>query len=442
MSNIKALRQRKIDGTNKQRALLDLAAKEARELNETEAAQYDDGIKALESLEKQIIREEQVLQLEKGGPVVDADDPNPNPAAAREVVDDPKKKFSGLGQFLQAVVQAERSHGRNIDSRLMATASGQSEAVPSDGGFLVQNDIATEILKNSHDVGAISSRVRHVPVSGPGLKINAVDETSRATGSRWGGVRAYWVNEADTVAASKVKFRQMNLTLNKLMAIYYMTDELMQDAPAMDAILKEAFAEEMNFVLEDAIIEGDGSGKPLGIMNSPALITVSKEGSQPATTLFAENIIKMNSRLTPRSQANAVWLVNADVTAQLPGMNLKIKNVAGTENVGGIATPIYQYPNGNFGNGNYGTLLGKPVIPVDYLSTLGTLGDILLVDLSQYILIEKALESASSMHVRFLNEEMAFRISWRVEGQPIWNSALTPFKGSTSTSPYVTLQAR
>jgi hypothetical protein len=76
------------------------------------------------------------------------------------------------------------------------------------------------------------------------------------------------------------------------------------------------------------------------------LVTVAKETSQANTTIVSENVLKMNARLWAPSQANAVWFVNQDVLPQLPQLNIKIKNVAGSENVGGISTPIYQFPNG------------------------------------------------------------------------------------------------
>jgi HK97 family phage major capsid protein len=84
-----------------------------------------------------------------------------------------------------------------------------------------------------------------------------------------------------------------------------------------------------------------------------------------------------------------------------------------------------------------------PVIPVEYASTLGVKGDIVLADLSQYLLIDKGgMQSAASMHVRFLNDEMCFRVTYRVDGQPTWNKDLTPFKGTNTLSPFVTLAAR
>jgi HK97 family phage major capsid protein len=88
-------------------------------------------------------------------------------------------------------------------------------------------------------------------------------------GSRSGGVQAYWANEADSVTSKKLKFRQMEWRLNKLFAIYYCTDEELADAPFLAAEAQDKFAQEITFKTEDAIWEGDGSGKPLGIMNEP-----------------------------------------------------------------------------------------------------------------------------------------------------------------------------
>lgn len=438
-SNIHALRQRKIDVTKEQRSLLDKSAAESRDLNEVEAAKFDDNIKALASIEKSIEREERVMEAERSmGAVIDD---NTEAAIRAGAPSNEKPKFKNLGEQLQAVARAYQSDGRSIDPRLLhAAASGMNESVPSDGGFLVQPDFATEIFERTYNLGALMSRVNRRTVSSNGIKQNALDESSRIDGSRSGGVQAYWANEADSVTSKKLKFRQMEWRLNKLFATYYITDEELADAPFLASEAQDKFAQEITFKTEDAIWEGDGSGKPLGIMKDPSLVTVSKEGSQANTTVVSENVLKMNARLWAPSQATAVWFCNQDVLPQLPQLNIKIKNVAGTENVGGIATPIYQFPNGT---NNGGTILGKPVIPVEYASTLGTLGDLVLADLSQYRLIDKGgVEAASSMHVRFLNDEMCFRITFRVDGHGFWDKALTPFKGSNTLSPFVTLQAR
>lgn len=436
MSNIMALRQRKIDLVKKQRSLLDKASTEARELNETESAQYEDGIKSLTSVQTQIDREEHILELERATPV--AEQTFPHQAASEKE----KKEFPSFGHFLKAVVDAGRG-GARLDPRLMAAASGVNESVPSEGGFAVPVDYSNEIASRAFSGGEILSRVRRRNVSGNTLKTNGIDESSRADGSRWGGVLGYWANEADTVTAKKPKFREMSLTLNKLFALYYATDEELEDVPSMSDTLLQAFSEELIFKAEDAIMEGVGAGQPLGIMKCPALVTQTKQApAQAADTVVSDNIVRMWARMPSRNKSNAVWLINSDVAPQLSFLNLPIKNVAGAENVGGIATPIYSFPSG----GGPGTLLGRPVIEVEYCATVGDLGDIVLADLSQYLLIQKAsgMQAAQSMHVRFINDEMTFRITWRLDGQPIWNKPLTPFKGAAGTtlSPFITLEAR
>jgi HK97 family phage major capsid protein len=87
--------------------------------------------------------------------------------------------------------------------------------------------------------------------------------------------------------------------------------------------------------------------------------------------------------------------------------------------------------------------MGRPIIPIEQAPTLGTVGDISFVDWTQYMMAEKGgMQSASSIHVKFTTDETAFRFVKRVAGQPSWSSKLTPFKGSNTQSPYVTLATR
>jgi HK97 family phage major capsid protein len=433
MSNTKALFQRKADLTKQMRAQLDKARAEDRGLTEEERAAYDKNITLLASIEEDLKREAHLLEVERGLiPVNDSDKAAAGAAGAPQGKD--PSKFASFGEQLMAIVRAERSNGRHIDQRLFAAASGASEAVPSDGGYLVQKDFAAEVLKYMHDTGVFSSRVRRIPISGGanGLKINAVDETSRATGSRWGGVQAYWVNEADTLTSSKPKFRQVELNLQKLVALFYATDEILQDAAALEAIFTQAFAEEMGFKVDDAIFQGDGVGKPLGFINSGAVIQVAKDSADSTATVSTTDVLNMWARLFSRSRQNAAWFINQDVEPKLYPLTLG----------SGTAVQLLYTPPGTNGN-QYGQLLGRPVIPTEHNATLGTVGDIVLADLSAYVLIDKgAPRQDSSMHVRFINDEMTFRTTYRVDGQPWWNKALTPFAGSNTQSPFITLATR
>jgi HK97 family phage major capsid protein len=346
------------------------------------------------------------------------------------------RPWKSFGEQMQSV-RAAAVPGVSPDQRLLKNAAtGANESIDSDGGFLVYTDFSTELLKRTYDTGVLSPKVKRVPMSNPnanGIKINAIDEKSRVNGSRWGGIQAFWANEADTVTATKPKFRQIKLELRKLFGLCYATDEMLQDAAALEMILMDGFSEEFGFKIDDAIINGQGTDQPLGIMGSPALLTINKEAGQANGTILAENIMKMWARLYGKSRLNAAWYINQDVEVQLMSMVIA---------VGTAGIPIYM-PAGGLSGNPYSTLFGKPIIPLEQCQTLGTPGDIIFGDFSQYAMIDKgAINAASSIHVRFVNDEQVFRFTYRVDGQPTWNSPLTPFKGTASQSPFIVLQQR
>jgi HK97 family phage major capsid protein len=352
---------------------------------------------------------------------------------------DAERPFKSFGEQLVAIRNASMP-GRAIDDRLWqvqnkalkVVPSGLNESIGAEGGFLVQPDFASELIKRSYDMGAILSRVRKFPVSGNTLTINGVDETSRANGSRWGGVEAHWLVEGGTKAAHKPKFYQHKLELRKLASLCYVTDELLQDSVALGSIVEQAFSEEIMFKTENAIVNGSGAGEPLGIMNGGCMISVTKENNQAADTVVFENILKMWSRAWGAGRKNAVWLISQDVEPQLYSMGLAV-------GAGGSAVYL---PSGGLSVAPYATLFGRPVLPVEYCDNVGDSGDIILADFSQYALIDKPAATAYSIHFMFSTDEQTFRVVYRVDGQPLWKNALTPYNGGSTLSPFVKLDAR
>lgn len=352
----------------------------------------------------------------------------------------PPQPFRSLGEQLQAIAGVALSGGTQVDGRLkwesLTSATGGAVAgIASDGGYLIQKDFSTTLLTRMNDIGNIKSRVNTIPISAnsDGLELYAVDETSRATGSRWGGVQVYWGAEADEATAKKPKVRRMILELHDLIGLAYASNRLLRDASALGAIFSQAFAEEMNFMVEDSLINGDGAGKPMGVLNSGAVVSVAKETGQGAATVVYENIVKMYSRCWLRSRPNAVWIYNQDIEPQLFTMSM---------GVGTGGQPVY-LPAGGASAAPYATLMGRPAFPTEYNATLGTTGDIMLVDFSQMAAIEKdAMQADQSIHVRFSTNENTFRFIYRFDAQPTWSSALTPFKGSATKSFAVKLDTR
>ena len=424
MKKILEMKAKREDARLKAMAVLNKAEAEDRFLSEDEQRDIDKYEEEIRSWDESIGRAEKLLAIEPDDRSTEKPEVKPTPAKDNE------KRFASFGEQLMAAYRAATPGGK-VDERLTTrAASGLNESTPSDGGFLVQQDFVTELLKRTYETGILASKVKKIPIStnANGMKINAIDEDSRANGSRWGGVQTYWEGEADEITASKPKFRQMELSLKKLTGLCYATDELLQDAAALEAVIRQAFAEEFGFKIDDAILSGSGEGEPLGILNSGAIVTVAKEASQ-TDTITVENLIKMWNRLWSRSRANAVWYINQELEPYLYTLKIGDK-------------PVY-IPAGGLSEKPYGTLFGRPVVPIEQCSAAGEVGDIILADIGQYLLIDKGgIKSASSIHVRFLYDENVFRFIYRVDGKPIWTKPLTPYKGSATVSPFVTLAKR
>lgn len=424
MKKILEMKAKREDARLKAMAVLNKAEAEDRFLSEEEQKDIDKYEEEIRAWDESIGRAEKLLAIEPEDRSTEKPEVKPTPAK------DTEKRFSSFGEQLMAAYRAAMPGGK-VDERLSTrAASGLNETTPSDGGFLVQQDFVTELLKRTYETGILASKVKKIPIStnANGMKINAIDEDSRANGSRWGGVQTYWEGEADEITASKPKFRQMELSLKKLTGLCYATDELLQDAAALEAVIRQAFAEEFGFKIDDAILSGSGEGEPLGILNSGAIVTVAKEASQ-TDTITMENLIKMWNRLWSRSRANAVWYINQELEPYLYTLKIGDK-------------PVY-IPAGGLSEKPYGTLFGRPVVPIEQCSAAGEVGDIILADIGQYLLIDKGgIKSASSIHVRFLYDENVFRFIYRVDGKPIWTKPLTPYKGSATVSPFVTLAKR
>ena len=413
-----------------------IAKSEQRELT-------DEDIAALDKIKAEIDKYKKLCECIKDfdvKPTADEEnsDDNEDKEKAKEEDEPPKEEpakkeansFRTLGEQMMAVYRASQP-GARLDTRLSTrSASGLNATNPSDGGFLVQTDFVKDLLKRTYETGILASRCKKIPLTtnANSIKINAIDEISRANGSRWGGLQTFWENEADQFTASKPKFRQMELSLKKLTGLCYVTDELLQDAAALEKVIKEGFAEEFGFKMDDIIMRGSGAGQPLGFLNSGALVKVDKEKGQTAK-IAVENIVKMWSRMWSRSRTNAVWFVNPEIEPLLYTLTVGDK-------------PVY-IPAGSMANAPYSTLLGRPVIPLEQCAEVGETGDIILADLSQYLLIDKGgINTASSIHVRFLYDEAVFRFIYRVDGQPLWHKSLKPFKGDATVSPFVALAPR
>lgn len=423
-----AARLSRVTAAEESGSQIDFAAElaEVEKLN-TELAEVNKQVEAAEKLEAEI-RQRATTQTQGTETGLSA-----TGATVRANILD--KPWQGLGEFLQAVHVAEGQmrSGRSVDERL---ASGFNEGVGNEGAFLVGTDIANTLISTATSQSPLASRCSEFTISSGanGVKIPAIADKNRTDGNRYGGVAAYWAPEAATYTAATPKpFERVDLELKKLTALTYVTEEMLQDASVLQNYINLMFPAEIAFKIEDVIMRGTGAGIPLGFLNAPCLVTQAAEGSQTAATVNAKNVVKMYSRMPASLKSGAVWFINSEVFPQLQLM---------TSDATSAAQTVYMPPAG-LSQAPYGTLLGRPIFEIEHASALGTVGDIMFVNMGGYALARKGgLQQQTSMHVRFLFDETAYKFTLRIDGRPLWNSTITPYKGSNSQSPFVVLAAR
>lgn len=414
---------------------------EGRDLTEDELTRVEKIAGEVEGLNKQI------AALEKLRPAAPPrrSDPEPSnraparndPAPGRARVDPAPVQgrgtfgFSNFGEFARTVHQASLGGTAANERFLNAATTYGSEASGTDGGFVVPPDFRATIWQKVNAEDSLLSRATPFVCSGNSISFPKDETTPWDTSS---GVQCYWDSEAAQINQSKPAFQLETAWLAKLTALVPVSEELLEDAPAIGSYLQAKVPTKMQSKLNTAIIRGNGVGKPKGILGSASLITVTAETSQNMATILAQNIINMWSRMYAPCRRNAVWLINQDCEPQL--------DVLAFPNAG-YPIPLYM-PSGGLSASPYSTLKGRPVIPCEACSTVGTVGDIILVDMSQYMALTKGQEIRTdiSMHLYFDQALMAFRFIFRVNGQPLWTSSITPENGTMTRSWCIALESR
>lgn len=458
--HLRELQARKANLVKDARALTEGAAAENRDLTAEEATRFDTLRSQIETASAAIDREMTLVAEEARSASVavalasaGATQPNPPAASApagagiitvsdnREL--DPRRGFASVGDFLKSVRQAEiaRRAGGVVDERLLvgsgigAVAPGlaANESAGVDGGFAVPPQFAQEIFTLSLGEDGLLPMTDNVEISGNSMSFPK-DETTP-----WGsnGVRAYWQGEASVAQATKPQLGLTTLRLKKLMALVPITSELLEDTNALTSYLPKQIAERIRWKTNEAILNGQGDGVPLGAFQSGAVITVPKDQGQATQTLTLLNLLNMQSRFMPGSENKGVWIINKSVQAALYGITWNgmpaFMPIGYQVNLGGSLAQVQR-----------NTLLGLPVIFSQHPAPFSSQGDVLLVDLQYYHTITKAggLQTATSMHLYFDADAVAFRTTFRMDGQSKIAQAVSPAKGAATLSPFVQLGAR
>lgn len=329
--------------------------------------------------------------------------------------------FNNTSEYLTAVKAASGGKVHQVFQGAMYEKNGE------DGGYLIPQEMQEGILKKFQTQESLWQRARTFNVGSNNLTIT-VDENAPWTG----GVVAKWLGEGKPLTESKPNFKQASFRLHKIGAFVIATDELLDDATALESYIKQNAPDAIIHAVNNAMISGDGIAKPQGILNSPFKFAVDKESAQAADTIVARNVIKMYSRMIPIARAGAVWLINPQIEEQLYTMKDDLGNF------------IYLAPGSQMNSSPYGFLMGRPVLPLmSAVSALGDEGDIIFANFDYYYGIQKSgIKQAQSIHLYFDKEQTAFRFTMRLDGKVPFTSPITTQKGAHQMSAFVTLKDR
>jgi len=351
---------------------------------------------------------------------------------------DAKGGFKSLAHFAHDVYKAGPSGLSMSDPLQKHVEACKAAGIMQEGdnaGFLIPTEYATTLMQLTLEDAIILPRATSIPMAVASIELPALVDKDHSS-SYFGGIKVYRPGEGGQKTKTAPTGRKVRLTLHELTGLVYLSDALIEDSPvSIEPLVENLFRQAVGFEADDEYINGTGGGQAQGILNSPCLVTVTKETNQAAATVVFENLVKMWARLYPPSQSKAIWLYNPEAFPQLATMSLKI----GT---GGV--PVFM-PAGGISGSPYGTIFGRPAIATEKCPALGDAGDIMLVDPTQYLVGRKSANPimvASSIHLRFDYNETAFRIVLRHDGQGWWNSDLTPKRGTATLSPFVALGAR
>ncbi|MFC1580042.1 phage major capsid protein [Thermodesulfobacteriota bacterium] len=326
--------------------------------------------------------------------------------------------------FFSAVLSGRHHPGlrHNIQNTM-------GETIPSDGGFLVPSEYAERIHSVALEDEIIMPRAFVQPMRTNSIKIPGMNIGDHSS-NLMGGFTASYVAEEGSLTEANPKVRQMELQAKKLTGLLRFTSELTEDAPNGEKTIIEICGKGLAWYRDKSFLKGTGAGEPLGILNAPCLVSVAKESGQAADTIVYQNLTKMMAQMYAGSFKNSIWICHQSTIPQLLTLSLAV----GT---GGDHIPVMTESNGTF------SILTRPVIFTEKTEPLGDKGDILMADLTQYVVgLRSGMRFDTSIHANFSTDELLARIIERHDAQPLWDSALTLEDGSTEVSPFVTLAER
>ena len=349
-------------------------------------------------------------------------------------------EFKEWSNFLQCVWRAQhtdptlRYHDPRLTRLKELTVPGQPqegkqmvEDIGASGGFLVPTEFLAQLQAVLGEESIVRPRATIIRMRRRQIDIPVLDQTGTTSGRpHWfGGMIAYWEEEAALKDITTAEFRKIALVAHKLIMYTRSSNELLDDSAISLADFLTGpmgFSGCINWNEDYAFLQGTGAGQPLGVIPAGATITVPR-AAQLAIG-FADLANMMESFLP---SGRGVWIITQSAMADL----IQMSGPAGN------ASYIWQ-PNAR--DGVPGSILGFPVIWSEKVPVIGTAGDVVLADWKYYLVGDREATTIDTTEYDYWRyDQTSWRAVHRVDGQPWLSQELTYADGATTVSPFVIL---
>lgn len=419
---LQELLQARAGKVQRQSAMLAKAKAENRDLTEAEEQEFETLESEITSLDTQIDAKK---KQDKRDSVVAArmntlDQPvDPVFRAALPGASPVEKKedygFQSLGEFVNAVRFGDSK------GRLDAIRNDMSMGTGTEGGFKVPEQFRDEMLRLNAESSIVRSRANVIPAGDPPDSKISMPVFDQGANGVYGGVEVEWIAEGAEKPKTDAKLKEVSLEPQEVAAHVVVTDKLLRNWSSASSFLQNLLRQSMVAAEDLAFLKGDGVGKPLGFIGSAGGLAVNRG---TANKIAYADVVKMMAKLLPES--DAFFIAHQTTIPEL----MALQDPSGR----------YIFNGGDATKGIPATLLGLPIRFTGKTYALGTKGDLVLVDLSYYLIKDGSGPFiAASEHVYFRNNKTVIKCFWNVDGQPWVTTPLTLEDKATQVSPYINL---
>jgi HK97 family phage major capsid protein len=283
----------------------------------------------------------------------------------------------------------------------------------ADRSALIPQEYIAELLRMRVEDPHVLDRAQIVPTTTGTITWPKLIQTDA---DEYGSVSGQWISEAEEKPATEAKFEQQIITAYEYAAYTELSHSLIsRSAIGMEALIGDLFRKKVMDAMDTAFLTGNGNGKPTGILNTTGIREVAR---QTVGTVAYQDLVELEFALRSYHRSGAMYLCSDPA----------LKTFKGTLDTTGrpLFTPSVAGSLPDRLNGY--TYLGTHRLP-----QLGSEGDIVFVDLSEYIIpMEAEIVVKTSDDYKFQNNVRAFVVFVIVGGELVQPRAASELKDVTS----------